>query len=91
MGQPEVLLADAGYFSAANITACEAAELTPLIAVFGISKLSPRLKSAPRPITPSSRGPICWPPLMPIRKCPVPPVGPAYTIIAAESTSGAAH
>ncbi len=31
--QPEVLLADAGYFSAANVTACEAAELTPLIAI----------------------------------------------------------
>jgi hypothetical protein len=28
-----VLLADAGYFSAANVATCEAADITPLIAI----------------------------------------------------------
>jgi transposase len=32
IGTPETLLADAGYFSAANVTACEAAGIVPLIA-----------------------------------------------------------
>lgn len=33
LGEPETLLADAGYFSAANVTACTAAGITPLIAM----------------------------------------------------------
>jgi transposase len=32
IGTPETLLADAGYFSTANVTACEAAGIVPLIA-----------------------------------------------------------
>ena len=32
IGKPETLLADNGYFSAANVTACEAAAIVPLIA-----------------------------------------------------------
>jgi len=32
LGQPETLLADNGYFSAANVTACGAAGIAPLIA-----------------------------------------------------------
>ena len=32
IGRPETLLADNGYFSAANVTACEAAMIVPLIA-----------------------------------------------------------
>jgi hypothetical protein len=32
LGQVETLLADNGYFSAANVTACEAANIVPLIA-----------------------------------------------------------
>ena len=32
LGQPETLLADTGYFSAANVTACGAAGIAPLIA-----------------------------------------------------------
>ena len=32
IGKPETLLADNGYFSAANVTACEAAVIVPLIA-----------------------------------------------------------
>ena len=31
-GQPETLLADNGYFSGANVTACETAGIEPLIA-----------------------------------------------------------
>ena len=31
-GKPETLLADTGYFSAANVTACAAAGIAPLIA-----------------------------------------------------------
>ena len=32
IGQPDTLLADNGYFSAANVAACEAAEIEPMIA-----------------------------------------------------------
>jgi hypothetical protein len=32
LGKPETLLADSGYFSAANVTACAAAKIVPLIA-----------------------------------------------------------
>jgi len=32
-GQPEVLLADNGYFSEANVEHCERAQITPLIAL----------------------------------------------------------
>ena len=33
LGQVEVLLADTGYFSAANVTACEAQDIVPMLAV----------------------------------------------------------
>ena len=33
LGEPEMLLADAGYFSAANVEACEKAGIEPLIAM----------------------------------------------------------
>jgi transposase len=33
LGEAETLLADSGYFSAANVTACHAAEIDPLIAM----------------------------------------------------------
>jgi Transposase DDE domain len=33
LGEPETLLADNGYFSAANVAACEAAGIDPLIAM----------------------------------------------------------
>ena len=33
LGQPETLLADTGYFSAANVEACGAAGIEPLIAL----------------------------------------------------------
>ena len=33
LGEPETLLADAGYFSAANVEACEKAGIEPLIAM----------------------------------------------------------
>src|SRR4051794_37657780 len=32
LGRPETVLADSGYFSAANVTVCQAAEIEPLIA-----------------------------------------------------------
>jgi Transposase DDE domain len=33
VGTPDTLLADSGYFSAANVTACARAEIAPLIAI----------------------------------------------------------
>ena len=33
LGEPETLLADTGYFSAANVEACEKAGIEPLIAM----------------------------------------------------------
>ncbi|MCI1047858.1 IS1182 family transposase [Caballeronia zhejiangensis] len=33
LGEPDVLLADAGYFSAANVALCEAANIEPLMAI----------------------------------------------------------
>jgi len=33
LNQPDTLLADTGYFSQKNVTACNAAKITPLIAV----------------------------------------------------------
>jgi hypothetical protein len=33
LGRPDTLLADTGYFSAANVTACQAAGIDPLIAL----------------------------------------------------------
>ena len=33
LGRPDALLADTGYFSAANVTACQAAGIDPLIAL----------------------------------------------------------
>jgi hypothetical protein len=50
LGAPETLLADAGYFSAANVAACAAAEIEPLIAMRRRPHhppLAERLKKAP--------------------------------------------
>ena len=33
LGQPETLLADTGYFSAANVETCQTAGIAPLIAL----------------------------------------------------------
>jgi hypothetical protein len=37
LGQPETLLADTGYFSAANVEACQTAGIAPLIALGPLS------------------------------------------------------
>jgi hypothetical protein len=34
LGEPDVLLADAGYFSAANVGLCEAPDIEPLMELF---------------------------------------------------------
>jgi transposase len=50
LGKPETLLADTGYFSAANVTACAAAGIAPLIAPgrqFHHPSLSERFAAAP--------------------------------------------
>ena len=44
LGAAETLLADAGYFSAANVEACRQAEVEPLIAM-AVSRIIPRLAS----------------------------------------------
>ena len=59
LGQPEVLLADAGYFSAANVTTCEAAELTPLIAIRRDAHHRPLMERfAADPAPPDSTDPL---------------------------------
>jgi hypothetical protein len=59
LGQLEVLLADAGYFSAANVTACEAAELTPLIAIQRDAHHRPLMERfAADPAPPDSTDPL---------------------------------
>jgi hypothetical protein len=60
LGKPEVMLADNGYFSAANVTACETAGMTPLIAPRRQShhpSLSERFAEAP----PASEAPVITP------------------------------
>jgi len=50
LGEPETLLADNGYFSATNVTACEAAGIEPLIALgrqLHHPSLSERFAAAP--------------------------------------------
>ncbi|CAE6866512.1 IS1182 family transposase ISThsp16 [Paraburkholderia aspalathi] len=59
LGQPEVLLADAGYFSAANVAACEAADITPLIAIQRDAHHRPLMERfADDPAPPASTDPI---------------------------------
>ena len=41
LGKPTILLADHGYFSAANVTACRSAQIEPLI-VAGRHRITPR-------------------------------------------------
>ncbi len=63
LGNPEVLLADNGYFSQANIKACVAQEINPLIAAGRESHCLCRWKNVwqsiqrrPKPPTRSSKG-----------------------------------
>jgi IS5 family transposase len=52
LGKAETLLADNGYFSAANVAACEAAQIEPLIAMGRQShhpSLDERFADAPPP------------------------------------------
>jgi transposase len=58
-GTPETLLADNGYFSAANVTACEAAQIAPLIAT-GREPHHPSLieRFAPAPAVPENPTPV---------------------------------
>jgi transposase len=59
LGQPDVLLADAGYFSEANVTTCEAAELTPLIAIQRDAHHRPLMERfADDPAPPESTDPL---------------------------------
>jgi transposase len=59
LGQPEVLLADAGYFSAANVATCEAAHITPLIAIRRDAHHLPLMERfADDPAQPESTDPI---------------------------------
>ncbi|CAE6872345.1 IS1182 family transposase ISThsp16 [Paraburkholderia aspalathi] len=59
LGQPEVLLADAGYFSAANVATCEAADITPLIAIQRDAHHRPLMERfADDPAPPASTDPI---------------------------------
>jgi len=46
LGDPETLLADTGYFSAANVETCEKAGIEPLIAM-GVSRIIRRWPNAP--------------------------------------------
>jgi hypothetical protein len=56
LGEPETLLADRGYFSAANVAACQKAKIEPLIvsnrrlfwAVSGVVRLSPNVSNGHR-------------------------------------------
>jgi transposase len=59
LGKPETLLADNGYFSAANVTACEAGNIAPLIAT-GRNPHHPSLaeRFAPAPAAPSDPTPV---------------------------------
>jgi transposase len=59
LGQPDVLLADAGYFSEANVTTCEAAELAPLIAIQRDAHHRPLMERfADDPAPPESTDPL---------------------------------
>lgn len=59
LGQPEVLLADAGYFSAANVALCEAADIESLIAIRRDAHHLPLMERfADDPAPPASTDPI---------------------------------
>jgi transposase len=59
LGKPETLLADNGYFSAANVTACTAATIAPLLAI-GREAHHPSLaqRFAAAPTAPSDPTPV---------------------------------
>ena len=59
LGKPETLLADTGYFSAANVAACAAAGIAPLIAM-GRQPHHPSLaeRFGPAPAPPDNPGPV---------------------------------
>ncbi|TXL69075.1 IS1182 family transposase, partial [Vineibacter terrae] len=59
LGSPDSLLADSGYFSAANVTACAAAGIAPLIAM-GRERHHPswRERFAPAPPVPDNPTPL---------------------------------
>ncbi|HSI02809.1 MAG TPA: IS1182 family transposase [Reyranella sp.] len=59
LGTPDTLLADSGYFSAANVTACSQAEIAPLIAQ-GRERHHPswRERFAPAPPAPDNPTPL---------------------------------
>jgi transposase len=59
LGEPDVLLADAGYFSAANVTLCEAANIEPLMAIRRDAHHLPLMERfADDPAPPASPDPI---------------------------------
>jgi transposase len=59
LGKPEVLLADTGYFSAANVDACEAAQIVPMIANGRQPHYSPLAdRFAPAPEAPKNPTPV---------------------------------
>jgi hypothetical protein len=59
LGRPETLLADNGYFSEANVTLCEAANIEPLIAVGRQSHHQPwRERFAAAPPAPENPTPV---------------------------------
>lgn len=59
LGQPEVLLADTGYFSAANVALCAAADIEPLIAIQRDAHHRPLMERfADDPAPPASTDPI---------------------------------
>ena len=61
LGEGETMLADSGYFSAANVmAACAAAEIEPLIAM-GRQPHYPPLERALRVVAPTAAGKSCTP------------------------------
>ena len=59
LGQPEVLLADAGYFSAANVALCKTADIEPLIAIRRDAHHLPLMERfADDPAPPASPDPV---------------------------------
>jgi transposase len=59
LGEPDVLLADAGYFSAANVALCEAANIEPLMAIRRDAHHLPLMERfADDPAPPASPDPI---------------------------------
>jgi len=59
LGAPETLLADTGYFSAANVEACKAAQIEPLIAMGRQPHYAPLAERlAPAPDAPQNPTPV---------------------------------